>query len=645
MGVPNRIILFYSIHPWVTHDIRDYLYIRGFGIRGYNLYGWHEYRILRLRLVPATTKNVLHEGHQKDIIEFIHEGAILVHISDNVVVNERVAEVSKVFTTFKDLVLYKAGVIRMVTVLTTVQRKGSRPLTGTPQEATRTARQSARGRPTPLAGSGSCCGCRCGPGAASEAWLRKWRSMLTLNARAHRLRAAERWRRVSTAGEKGGSGIGTYASHRGASSRPRPRQSPMRDRHAAASWGNGVGWSSCACGGRGARVLLDVERAAEAEVGLRERCGQRCGEEVAARQDAHVRARGGRGGGGAREVLGEHLVDAGENDEESCTSLVELHYLIKRPSARRDKMIERGDARCGCAPLHNQIDITGHFATYVWIETSNANFCKYLLLTSMGGTVYVLGPGQTHKDIRDPDLNVWVSWLSFLEFRAIVLRATIAFLEAVSAKQISKAMLVEEGLAAPEDVEGVDEALIVVNYRARIDAAISLLKTWVHTRQTPIPQGGNWILNYECPIDLDKVNPTHVAAEKAIPAHTLRELRLAGIHALIMLADRDGKMPHAQAKEVERVLLLVRPYCEWPEDWDPPPPASYQPPPPPPPTRAGNSAENNDNADGGDKDEDANGGDEDEDSDDYTGLDERHIIDKFIYLFGAVPLGGTVHTS
>ncbi|KAJ7219039.1 hypothetical protein GGX14DRAFT_389730 [Mycena pura] len=53
-------------------------------------------------------------------------GAILVHISNNVILNKHVAEVSKkVFNTFKDLVSEKAGVIRMVTVLTMVQRKGS----------------------------------------------------------------------------------------------------------------------------------------------------------------------------------------------------------------------------------------------------------------------------------------------------------------------------------------------------------------------------------------------------------------------------------------------------------------------------------------------------------------------------------------
>ncbi|KAJ7215937.1 hypothetical protein GGX14DRAFT_562383 [Mycena pura] len=56
--------------------------------------------------------------------------AIVVHISDNVVdSDERVVEVSeKLFTritTFKDLVSEKTGVIRMVTVLTTVQRKDS----------------------------------------------------------------------------------------------------------------------------------------------------------------------------------------------------------------------------------------------------------------------------------------------------------------------------------------------------------------------------------------------------------------------------------------------------------------------------------------------------------------------------------------
>ncbi|KAJ7220766.1 hypothetical protein GGX14DRAFT_389160 [Mycena pura] len=54
---------------------------------------------------------------------YLLSGAILIWVPDGVKVTERSAEVSKKIALFTELLREKAGVMRMVTVLTTVQRK------------------------------------------------------------------------------------------------------------------------------------------------------------------------------------------------------------------------------------------------------------------------------------------------------------------------------------------------------------------------------------------------------------------------------------------------------------------------------------------------------------------------------------------
>ena len=58
-------------------------------------------------------------------------GAILVRIADNVKVDDRAAEISnKTFGMFKELQIQKAGLLRMVSVLTAVRRKGIAGVSG-----------------------------------------------------------------------------------------------------------------------------------------------------------------------------------------------------------------------------------------------------------------------------------------------------------------------------------------------------------------------------------------------------------------------------------------------------------------------------------------------------------------------------------
>ena len=99
----------------------------------------------------------------------------------------------------------------------------------------------------------------------------------------------------------------------------------------------------------------------------------------------------------------------------------------------------------------------------------------------MGGTLRACGPGQTPGDVSETDdgVSMYYRYSGFTDFKGIVLNATIAFLTALSGKQISKKLLIDEGIATAEAVQDLDEAVVIANYRARIDAAIPLLKSWV----------------------------------------------------------------------------------------------------------------------------------------------------------------------
>ncbi|KAJ7789398.1 hypothetical protein B0H14DRAFT_3503084 [Mycena olivaceomarginata] len=69
--------------------------------------------------------------------------------------------------------------------------------------------------------------------------------------------------------------------------------------------------------------------------------------------------------------------------------------------------------------------------------------------------------------------------------KAVALRATFAFLVALSGKQISKKVVAVEGVAEAElervRKADVDESVVIANYRTGIGAAIVLLKSWLNT--------------------------------------------------------------------------------------------------------------------------------------------------------------------
>ncbi|KAF7355871.1 hypothetical protein MVEN_00915700 [Mycena venus] len=107
----------------------------------------------------------------------------------------------------------------------------------------------------------------------------------------------------------------------------------------------------------------------------------------------------------------------------------------------------------------------------------------------MDSTLWACGPSQTPRDIIELEdhVSIYYRYSGFTEFNGIILNATIAFLTALSGKQISKKLLTDEGIATLEAMEGVDEAVVIVNYRSRIDAAISLLKSWLNGKSGPRP--------------------------------------------------------------------------------------------------------------------------------------------------------------
>ncbi|KAJ6517546.1 hypothetical protein C8R47DRAFT_1087596, partial [Mycena vitilis] len=161
------------------------------------------------------------------------------------------------------------------------------------------------------------------------------------------------------------------------------------------------------------------------------------------------------------------------------------------------------------------------------------------------------------------------SYRGFADIKVVVLQGTIDFLSGFSAKQISKKVLVDEGIAMPEAVEGEEEAIVIANYRARIAAAISLLKSWHRTPAAAPPSmdslfgGSGNLLAALVPIPLafDAINASPTARSALV------ELRLAGIHALLAHPDGNGSMPYNQTKDTERLLRLVKPYCKWSDKW------------------------------------------------------------------------------
>ncbi|KAJ6564532.1 hypothetical protein B0H19DRAFT_1258960 [Mycena capillaripes] len=179
----------------------------------------------------------------------------------------------------------------------------------------------------------------------------------------------------------------------------------------------------------------------------------------------------------------------------------------------------------------------------------------------MGGTIYAFGPNQTFEDDYDDLVYVCYSYRGFTAFKGIVLRGAIAFLTALSGKEISKQKLIDEAIVLSEKVEAFEETIVIANYRARIDAAISLLKGWVRTPKEdpssissnfgPGPSSGNprlgpGILSFLATLEARREHPLAALlpdmpiqfdviesdSHKYVP-HTLTELRLEGLHTLV----------------------------------------------------------------------------------------------------------------
>ncbi|KAF8169545.1 hypothetical protein K438DRAFT_1774134 [Mycena galopus ATCC 62051] len=278
---------------------------------------------------------------------------------------------------------------------------------------------------------------------------------------------------------------------------------------------------------------------------------------------------------------------------------------------------------------------------------------------SMGRAGWDSSGMQEWRSVKAPK-----RYSGFTDFKGIVLNATIAFLTALSGKQISKKLLMDEGLAPPEAVQDLDEAIVIANYRARIDAAIPLLKSWLNTKPNPPPQdpilkifgalgsrfGASSNLGRlldqraliaeimaETTIDFNVINPRNLDVEKLKPPHTLAELRLAGIHAFVLLPDNDGTLSYEQAKEVERLCI-----ASGTRNTGPPRvrvPVADNEPPDETDGAGGESAQVEEDGRGDELEDE--GEDEDDEMEDE---DEQHFIDEMITVFGAVPPGGTART-
>ncbi|KAJ7501142.1 hypothetical protein B0H11DRAFT_2189088 [Mycena galericulata] len=220
---------------------------------------------------------------------------------------------------------------------------------------------------------------------------------------------------------------------------------------------------------------------------------------------------------------------------------------------------------------------------------------------------------------------------AFIDFKAIILNATIAFLTALSGKQISKKLLIDEEIIRTKSSQRTESPLLSLFGGAARGPLAQLL-----AQQSLLEE-----LTAELPIDYAVVNPRCIQPEQVTVPNTLIELRLAGVHALVLFSDVDGTLSYEKIKEVERLLEMVRPYCEFDDKkkWGAPLPPEYQPPRArvPSPEAAAISPEDK-------QDEEEGDGDDDEEEDDWPEEEERHFMDQMIAVFAAVPPGGSART-
>ena len=86
---------------------------------------------------------------------------------------------------------------------------------------------------------------------------------------------------------------------------------------------------------------------------------------------------------------------------------------------------------------------------------------------------------QIAVDGAKNDNEIFYCSMTYLdELKAIFIRAAIAYLSDLSSKELSKDVLVNEGMLDAHASAQVDEVVVVTNSRLRIDAALDLLTSW-----------------------------------------------------------------------------------------------------------------------------------------------------------------------
>ncbi|KAJ7625874.1 hypothetical protein FB45DRAFT_1005161 [Roridomyces roridus] len=184
----------------------------------------------------------------------------------------------------------------------------------------------------------------------------------------------------------------------------------------------------------------------------------------------------------------------------------------------------------------------------------------------MGGTLVACGPDydrdRESEDFDFDDLQLQRPQ----KFKTVLIRATIAYLTALSSKQISKELLVKEGVAAAEAVEGVDEAVVIANYRSRIDKGITQVKGWL--RPPGPPPEPHPLAHLLSPFQqtvlkvLAKIAYDPDAFFEANP-HVIAELGRSGILIFGKMYDANGSVPYPQTQEVAKAFKMVQPYSDW----------------------------------------------------------------------------------
>jgi hypothetical protein len=202
---------------------------------------------------------------------------------------------------------------------------------------------------------------------------------------------------------------------------------------------------------------------------------------------------------------------------------------------------------------------------------------------------------ENEEDYEEDDGGLFSCSYSGLEdLRGIFIRSAIGYLEALSAKNLSRAVLNDAGILDADAAANEDEVVLITNYRLRIDAALKLLRSWCREKtgdgtSNLFRSDKNLDIKellarhnrrFEMPIDdcilppgmtqgmmgvLEDMNSNYRIDRipKTLPP-VLRELNLQILHRFL---SHSGELNYEEAQKFILFLDKTKPFLEFDEYW------------------------------------------------------------------------------